>query len=237
MVEAAVAFGTGFVRLALGLGAGVLFTPVLALVMDPARAVLTMAPLAWVTYVHGTARRWAHRDWQALVPVIGPALLGLAVGTPLLALAPPEVLRRVIGAAALAAGLLQLVRREAEAGPAAVPRLGAAGVGFVVGVIGALVGTHGILLGLYMARVSRTKEAFIANMSVGLLVIDTARIALYLATGAGDRTALLWPLLFTPLVLAGGVAGALLHDRLSRAVFFRALSVAISAIGVALLVR
>lgn len=233
MVVAAVAFGAGFVRLALGLGAGVLFTPILALAMEPARAVVTMTPLVWVTYVHGTVRRFGHRDMSTLAPLLGPAFLGLAVGAPLLASAPPDLLRRLIGAAALVAGLLQLWRGRAERPARPLARAVSAGAGFVVG----LVGAHGVPLGLYLARASATKEAFIANVSIGLLVIDTARLGLYWAVGVADARSLLAPFVWAPLVVLGGVAGAALHDRLSHAAFFRALSVVICAIGMVLLFR
>lgn len=236
-VTALAAYGAGLMRLGFGIGAGILFTPLLTLIYDaPRRALATMIPLHWVSDLQGAVRYRQHWQWQKVAPFLAGALPATWLGSSYLSLADPAQVKRLIGMATLVAGLLQIGQ---QAGWLRLPafrhnRWYAMAAGVTIGFIGAITNAHGVLLAVYLLQLGGSKEQFVGMTSVILLVLDSFRLITYWYHGIGTAWQLAFPLLFAPLIWAGGRAGYQLNRRLPTRPFFVALSLAVSLLGLVL---
>lgn len=239
LIVAIVSLGTSFVKTAFGLGAGVLFGPVLALFLEPRQAMGMTAPVMLLSSVAALTAHWRRWDWPVLRRLLPTALAGLWVGSLFLARAPAPHLRRAIGAVALAFAAVQLARLR-RGGP--VPSAGdrATGpallLGFSGGVVSGIANSGGLFFSMYLLP-RLEKVAFVASLTATLMVVDLFRLVSYWYLDVLQPRHVLLGLLCAPLMLVGGWLGKRLNGRLSPRAFVGALSALIAATGLALLAR
>lgn len=108
--------------------------------------------------------------------------------------------------------------------------------GVLSGVLGGLVGNQGGIRAGAMMGFDVRKEAFVATSTAVALIVDGARVPVYLLT-EGQALLEIWPLVATATgaVIVGTVAGRLLLRRLNEILFRRVVSALIIALGVWLL--
>ena len=202
----------GAIAAVAGFGIGSVLTPLLGTVVGVKLAVA----MASLPHVVGTALRlWivrAHIDRRLLLGFGLTSAAGGLAGAALQSVAASPVLAVVFAALLLFAGLggitgyserLRFDRRGAWIG------------GALSGVLGGLVGNQGGIRSAAMLGFDVPKEAFVATSTAVALIVDAARVPVYLATqGAslGAHAGLI------ATSVAGVVAGTLLGTRLLRRV-------------------
>jgi uncharacterized membrane protein YfcA len=202
----------GAIAAVAGFGIGSVLTPLLGAVVGVKLAVA----MASLPHVVGTALRlWivrAHIDRRLLLGFGLTSAAGGLAGAALQSVAASPVLAVVFAALLLFAGLggitgyserLRFDRRGAWIG------------GALSGFLGGLVGNQGGIRSAAMLGFDVPKEAFVATSTAVALIVDAARVPVYLATqGAslGAHAGLI------ATSVAGVVAGTLLGTRLLRRV-------------------
>jgi len=231
---AGLAVVAGAIAAVAGFGIGSVLTPALAFSVGTKVAVVLVAlpHLAATTY-----RLWLLRrdvDRQVLLSFGLASAAGGLVGAILHGLFSSPWLAVVLGALLVFAGLSELIglaRRLVLRGWAATA------AGALSGLFGGLVGNQGGIRSAALLRFTLSGRAIVATSTATGVMVDVARVPIYLATGWADIAAN-WPLVLFLIaaVLAGTVAGAPLLRRLPEVTFRRVLAMLLIALGVLLIV-
>lgn len=219
-----------------GFGIGSVLTPVLSSQFDVRLAIaLVSLPHLAGTFVRFLLVR-AHIDRDVLLGFGAASAIGGLVGAALQAVVQSAALAVVFGLLLVFAGLGSLTgfaqrmrfsgRRSALVG------------GALSGLLGGLVGNQGGIRAAALLGFDVERQAFIATATAVALIVDGARIPVYLVTqGAG--IAAQWPLIL--LLATGAIVGTLLGERtlrrMSEAVFRRVVGVLLLVLGVYTLAR
>ena len=219
----------GAVAAVSGFGIGSLLTPLLAAHLGTTVAVAAVS----VPHVVGTAVRFvklrSHVDGRAFVRFGILSAIGGLLGALLNARVKAPVLSVVLGVLLVFAGLSGLF------GLAERVRLGrktAWAAGALSGLFGGLVGNQGGIRSAALMGFDLSKEAFVATATAIALVVDGARMPVYVWT-EGRTLLRLWPeiLAATGGVLLGTLVGVRALRRIPERVFRPSVSVLITALG------
>lgn len=212
-----------------GFGIGSILTPVLATAADAKLAVAAVS----IPHVIGTALRfWLVRGhverrifvWFGITSAAG----GLA-GALLHAYASSRALAVVFGCLLIFVGISELtgVMNHVRLG-----RRAAWVAGTVSGILGGLVGNQGGVRSAALLAFDTKKEAFVATATAIGLVVDGARLPVYLAT---ERAGLLslWPLIAIASVgvVVGTLTGMRLLQHVPERLFRPVVAVLLLALG------
>ena len=218
-----------------GFGIGSLLTPLLAVQCGTKLAVAAVA----IPHVAGTALRfwllrkaidrrvlWSFGLTSAAGGLLGALLHHYAAGSALtIVFACLLIFAGVMGLT----GLAQRVRFKGPAAWAA---------GALSGVFGGLVGNQGGIRSAAMFGLDVPRDAFIATATAIALMVDGARLPVYLWT-QGRELAGIWPAIaaLTVGVLAGTLGGARLLRRIPETLFRRMIAGLILALGLFMMIR
>ena len=217
----AAALVTGFLRNAVGGGIGLALTPVLTLVLPP-QPVLAMIGLLlllsdpislWLYW-----RRWDGGEARRLVPAM---VVGILLGGWLVAGLSATALRRIIGAAALLFGVVQLAVMLRGGTPTTAPSSPpvALGVGLAAGMTSTVAHSGGVVLGLYLVGRPLSSAGVVATGTLAYAISDVAKVCTYAAIGWVTLPLLLATVAATPLLYLGSWLGYRLNARLPRRAF------------------
>jgi uncharacterized membrane protein YfcA len=166
-----------------------------------------------------------HCDWRLLAHLVPGVVPGLALGSLALAVASDTGVRVGIGVVLLLLVGLQLgLRRRARLKPGtASPEpwswqaraATGAGAGFATMVANAA----GPVMTLYLAGQGVTMRRFLGTSAWFFLIVNLAKLPFSWSLGLLDRSQLLQALVLAPLVLLGGLVGALWVRRLRQETF------------------
>jgi uncharacterized protein len=218
-----------------GFGIGSILTPVLSTQIDTKVAVAVVS----IPHVIGTLvrfirlRRHVNRR-VAFTFGIASAIGGLG-GAVLNAYVSGPTLGYILGTLLVFAGLSGIsgfADRIQLRGP--LSWIG----GFVSAALGGLVGNQGGIRSAAMLGFHLTKESFVATATAIALVVDGARVPVYLVSQHEEMLSL-WPimLLSTVGVVAGTLAGSRLLKRIPAATFKRIVAALVLALGIFMLFR
>jgi uncharacterized membrane protein YfcA len=217
-----------------GFGIGSLLTPALSVALGTKVAVAVVA----VPHVAATALRlWRLRDAIDLEVLrrfgLASAVGGL-LGAILHAAFTSPVLSVLLGVLLVFVGLSELTgigRRLRFSGRWSIV------AGVLSGVFGGLVGNQGGIRSAALLRFDLAPTALVASATASALLVDTARLPVYIATsGPAMLAAAPTILLLTIGVLVGTVAGAPVLRRLPPSVFRPLLATLLIALGLVLIV-
>jgi uncharacterized membrane protein YfcA len=228
-----VATVAGAIASVTGFGIGSLLTPMLSL-----RAPLKLA-VAVVSVPHfiGTAIRfWMLRgkaDRRVLATFGLASAAGGLTGALLHARLGSPILSAVFGALLLFVALMQFT------GAADRLRFGGAialGAGALSGLLGGLVGNQGGIRSAGLLGFEMPKESFVATATAIGLLVDGARMPVYLATEGREMFQLAVPMSIAIAgVVFGTVAGARVMRRVPERWFRRLVALVLAALGLAML--
>jgi uncharacterized membrane protein YfcA len=218
-----------------GFGIGSLLTPLLALRMDTRLAVAVVS----VPHVVGTAVRfWLMSggvDRRVLVSFGVTSAAGGLTGALLQGVASNRWLTVLFG------GLLLFAAVSEAIGLAARMRFRghvAWIAGALSGLLGGLVGNQGGLRSAALLGFGLDKRTFVATATAIGLLVDGARMPVYVATQYRELSALWLPIL---VAIAGVVLGTVLGSRLLARIpdiwFHRVLAVVLVALGITMVAR
>lgn len=235
LIVGVAALMAGAIAAVSGFGVGSLLTPVLALEHGTKVAVALVA----VPHLVGTAVRlaalWRKVDRQVLLRFGALSAAGGLVGALLNARLGNAALTVIFGVLLLLAGMASLAgltERVRLSGPAAWA------AGAVSGLFGGLVGNQGGIRAAALLAFDLRKESFVATATAVALVIDGARLPVYLATqGPEIRDA--WPTVAVAVagVLAGTIGGVPLLRRIPDVAYRRIVGALLLVLGVYMLLR
>ena len=235
LLVAAAAALAGSIAAVVGFGIGSLLTPLLALRFGTKLAVAIVS----VPHFVGTAVRfttmWRHVDRRVLIRFgvlsaaggLGGALLNARAGSPALTIVFGLLL--LFAGASTLFGLTEKMRFGRKTAWLA---------GAVSGLFGGLVGNQGGIRSAALLGFDIEKESFVATATAIGLVVDGARMPVYLATQAHG----MWQARIEIVVaIAGVVAGTLLGVKVLRRIperwFRRAVGLLIVVLGAYMLIR
>jgi uncharacterized protein len=187
-----------------------------------------------IPHLIGTAQRFwmlrRHVDRRVLLGFGTSSAVGGLTGALLHTRASSHALAVVFGALLITAGVTELTgwMRRVRWGPGAAWAAGA-----LSGALGGLVGNQGGIRSAAMLGFHVPQESFVATATAIGLVVDGARLPVYLATQWREIVDI-WPLVLIASlgVVAGTAIGTPVLARLPPAVFRRVLSVLLIALGV-----
>jgi len=229
---AGLALVAGAIAAVAGFGIGSLLTPVLAVSVGVKVAVTLVA----LPHLAATAYRlWLLRrdvDRTVLLTFGLASAAGGLVGAVLHGLISSPLLSIVLGGLLIVAGVLELTgigRRLVLGGPVAI------GAGGLSGLFGGLVGNQGGIRSAALLRFNLSGPALVATSTATGVLVDLARVPVYVATGWSDLVAN-WPLIVVLAagVLAGTVIGAPVLRRLPQQRFRQLLALLLIGLGLLL---
>ena len=229
-----VAVVAGAIASVAGFGVGSLLTPLVGLFIDIKTAVAVVS----IPHLIGTALRYwmlhKHVDWRVLrsfgLTSAAGGLAGAFLGTFL----SSPILTAILGVLLVFAGATGVsgnASRLRFSGWTAIT------AGAISGVFGGLVGNQGGIRSAALLGFDIRKEAFVATAPAVGLLIDGARLPVYLLTQFSDIAAT-WPYIVAATigVVIGTLVGGRVLKRIPEAVFRRTVSCLLLALGIALLV-
>jgi uncharacterized membrane protein YfcA len=230
----AAALAGGVVAAVAGFGIGSMLTPALALQVDARLAVAAVS----IPHAVGTAFRFWLLGGRVDRRVVGRFGLASAAGGLTGALLQSRVatpaLMIVFGALLIftaAAELTGFSRRMRFEGPLA-PVAGAAS-----GLLGGLVGNQGGIRSAALLGVQLSKEAFVATATAVALMVDAARVPVYLWLQHGALAGIgTWIAIATAGVIAGTLIGMRVLRWIPERTFRRTVGVLLGLLGAAMIV-
>lgn len=235
LLVALVGIAAGGVASVTGFGIGSLLTPVLAWQLGFKLAIAAVS----VPHLIGTALRFVtlrqHVDRGVLLGFGLTSAAGGLTGALLHTFAESPALVAIFGVLLVFAGgtgLLGIAQRMQFGGRTAWI------AGAVSGMLGGLVGNQGGIRSAALLGFDVPKHAFVATATAIGLIVDGARMPVYLYTQGRDMLDA-WPLIVaaTSGVIAGTVLGYVVLRRLPEALFRHIVSAIILALGVYMLIR
>src|SRR5262245_26423071 len=225
----------GSIAAVTGFGIGSVLTPTLGLIVDTKTAVAAVS----IPHLIGTVVRfWDLRhdvDRRTLWRFGVPSAAGGLTGALLHGRATSPWLTTVFGALLIfvaASELTGLAQRMRFTGALAWI------AGALSGMLGGLVGNQGGIRSAALLGFDLPKRAFVATATAVALIVDGARMPVYLVTD-GAAVAAVWPVVLVATV--GVVAGTLIGNRLLGRVpeqrFRTTVGVMLLVLGVAILIR
>jgi uncharacterized membrane protein YfcA len=219
-----------------GFGIGSVLTPVLSTQFDVRLAIaLVSLPHLAGTFVRFLLVR-THLDRDVLLGFGAASAIGGLAGAAMQAVVQSAALAVIFGLLLVFAGVSSLTgfaqrmrfsgRRSALVG------------GALSGFLGGLVGNQGGIRAAALLGFDVERQAFVATATAVALIVDGARIPVYLATQGADIAAH-WPLIVVLAVgaVAGTVVGGRLLRRMSEKLFRRVVGVLLLVLGVYTLAR
>ena len=236
MLMMAIIMGGAFITSGFGVGGAVLTTPLFIMILPPKFAIGLLAPLNLFINLAGVRQYWKNWNTHHLAVLLPAALIGVCVGSYLLATIPVSLVAKTVGVLAMVFGAFQFFTIRPEVRDRFRPNdWQGVCLGFASGITSALAHIGGVVFSFYLLPNSQDKESF-----VGTTVFMFTSMAL-LKIGTFSYYHLLTPSMFLlslfllPASLLGAFAGKWLNRRISNRLFTRLISIMIALMGLKLL--
>ncbi|MBS2004073.1 MAG: sulfite exporter TauE/SafE family protein [Cyanobacteria bacterium SZAS LIN-5] len=218
-----------------GFGIGSLLTPLMAFELGTKLAVsaITIPHLAATGLRCFVLRKFI--DKGVLLTFGVTSALGGFAGALLHSLAHPQWLTVFFGLLLAAVGAMGLTGFDSKL---RIGRKRAGLAGALSGGLGGMVGNQGGLRSAAMLAFDVPKESFVATSTAIGVMVDLARLPVYIATESGELWAI-WPKIAIATVgtLAGTLIGMRLLEKISEKVFKKVVSGVIFLLGLSVLIR
>jgi uncharacterized protein len=234
LVGAVVIAAAAFVQGLAGFGIGLVSLAFLPFFMSPQHAIvlITLYAAVFIVVIFIPLRR--DFTLHGMVELVAGTILATPVGIWLLAVLPPDLLKRLIGLVLLLIVALEWLGLYPE-------RLRGRGWGFgagvAAGILGGAIGTPGPPVILYAAAQDWSPRTVKANIQAFLMINQAVILAGYWWAGLLDREVWRLTWLFAAPAVIGLAAGMLLFNRLDRERFRRVVFAVLLLSGLVLLIR
>lgn len=231
-----IAFLGGFLTSGFGIGGGVMMTTLSILFLPVKLGIPLLAPLSLVMAATALRQYWTQWDWRHILVLMPASLVGVWLGTYLLAVITPQAVSRAVGIVAMLFGGVQLLvanRAEWKERFRPPPWQGLF-FGFGAGVTTALAHSGGIIYSFYLLPNSRTKELFVGTAVFLFFTTAVLKMGTYFYYHLLNLPILWASLLLIPALFLGSIAGKKFNARLSNRLFLRIVSLLVVLLGVKL---
>ena len=208
---------TGFSKFSVG-GMGMLILPVLMIAYSGPEALGILVPMYILTDLVVVALYRKGVNWGVLLRLLPLQILGMVIGSWLLADISASVFSIMIGSIIIGMLLLGWWLDNHDAEFMRHPAM-ASSVGLVAGVVSMTASAAGPLLSLYMLEQKLSKASYISTRAFSFLFIDLAKIPLLLGLGYVNLETTLLGIKALPAVAVGALLGFWLLRRLELAQF------------------
>jgi uncharacterized membrane protein YfcA len=222
LVNGLTGFGTAITALALWL-----------YVMSPMDAASLAIICAAISQVQTLPMIWRHIRWDLALPLVVPGLIGVPVGTILLAHTDPRLFKLGVGGFLIAYSAYVLARRRAISS-AWGGKVADGVAGFGGGFLGGLAGVPGVLPVLWTDIRGWSKEHRRGVVQIFNLSVLSVAVASHAVAGMLTRHLALQTALALPGTIAGVWIGAFMYRRLADRGYQRAVMVLLLLSGLAL---
>lgn len=202
-------------------GVSLVSVALLAELYGPRESVGLALPLLIVADLLAYPAFAAHGSWRPVWRLLGPALVGLALGWWMLGWIPDDLARRLIGSCVLLMVIVQLVRRiDARIfDPALESKWFGAGVGIAGGLATMLANAAGPVIQLYLAARKIPKMELIGIGARFFLLINLIKVPLNARLALITHESLIENLKLLPAVVLGVFGGRYLVRRVPQSAF------------------
>ncbi|MBN1147062.1 MAG: sulfite exporter TauE/SafE family protein [Anaerolineales bacterium] len=232
------AFLTGLSKGGLGGTMGVLITPMTSLVMPMEQAIGLLLPILMLGDVFALAAHWNRWDRQRIWVLLAGALLGVTLGTFILANLPSLLLRRGLGVLVMIFVTYRLLeRRILGVLHYQARRWHAVLAGSVAGFTSTLAHAGGPPITIYLLMQDLQPSVFVATSVLFFATVNWIKVPYYFYAGLFDFETLLKLAWLAPLVPLGVWLGKRLVERVDKAWFERIIIALLLITGTLLLAR
>ena len=196
---------TGFSKFSVG-GMGMLILPLLMITHTGPEALGIMVPMYIVTDLVVISLYSKQVNWGVLLRLLPLQLLGMIMGSWLLAGMSDSVFSWLIGSIIIGMVSLSWWLEHHDAAFMRKPAM-ASCVGLVTGVISMTASAAGPLMSLYMLEQKLTRTAYISTRAFFFLIIDLAKIPMLLSLGYLNMETTLTGIKALPAVAIGAFIG------------------------------
>lgn len=239
--------GAQLIYATVGFGAGMFAVALMALVLpDLTGIVVVLLMLTFVTEVWVLARNWRSAKVRLLGWLVPGMVVGLWLGTRILATTDVGILKRFLGLVVIGAGLYFVIELRAGQSSASKARSETESsrkaswislpVGLLAGLLGALFGTGGPPAIIFLRAYRLDKAAFRSTIMVFFLLMSLVRAGTYTQAGLITVDRVVAAALLLPGSVAGIVIGMVIHKRVSERQFSQAVSLLLVTLGALLVV-
>ena len=172
----------------------------------------------------------------SILVLLPSSLVGIWLGTYLLAEIPPPVVSKTVGALAVAFGIIQflIINRPDWRDRLRPGTWLGVGFGFAAGVSTALAHSGGIIFSFYLLPHSRTKEIFVSTAVFLFFTSGIVKVGTYAYYGILTLPILLISLTLVPAMILGSVSGNRLNRLIPNKLFMRLICILVGAMGIKL---
>ncbi len=235
---AGVVLGAYVVRGMSGFGAGLVATPLLALLFPITTVVPTTALLVFVLFIFLTLRDRHQVLWDEFRRLLPPTLVGVAGGLYLFSVLDNRLMLKMLGGFLLLYAGYMLIAQWIGARQLRLSQKWAWPLGFLGAFIDSLFGGGGgTLVVIYMHARGVDKAQFRATLAVLWFVEMIARIAGYTLAGYYTAPTLSLVALMLPFMWLGTWLGEKINARISHQTFTRILAMMLLLSGASLLLK
>jgi uncharacterized membrane protein YfcA len=200
-----------------GFGFALIAMPLLVLVLD-VRVALVLATL--ISLTNTSVLAYTHRQhvpWPTVGPMLAGAGAGMPFGLALLLLAPPDVIRLLVGVSTvvMAVALLRGVRFQSRS------TLSEVGVGGLSGALSTSTGINGPPVVLYLQGREHPPREFRGGMAAFFVGSSVMALVSYAVTGVLSQEAFVLFVVSVPAIVVASWAGHQVADRVEPEVFRR----------------
>lgn len=211
----------GISKAGFGGGAGLLATPMLALVLPTHIAVGALLPLLIVCDWVGV---YFYRNdflWKPIQYFLPGALVGIIVAIFVIGKVDDHLLRVMLGAVALGFCAFQYFREQIlklnEAKEPCWPSGGS--LGFLAGIFSTVAHAAGPVATMYFIPMKLSPSQFVATMVICFTFINLMKLPFFVGSGLINDTTLVVSLILAPFAALGACIGVALNRRFSDNVF------------------
>lgn len=237
-LAAGIVFGAYVIRGMSGFGAGLVATPLLALLLPMSMVVPATALIVFVLFIVLTIRDHRQVIWDEFWRLLWPTLAGVVGGLYLFTALDNRLLLKLLGSFLLLYAAYTLIAQWIGTKQLTLSHRWAWPLGFLGAFIDALFGGGGgMLVVIYMHARGAGKTEFRATLAVLWFVEMLARIGGYTLVGFYTGSTLALVALMLPFMLLGTWVGEKFTARISHEAFSRILAVMLLLSGTSLLLK
>ncbi len=217
---------------------GALATPLLALALPANQVVGLLLPILMIADVFAVTSHWKRWERRLVLLLIPGAVVGVIIGTFVIASVSPTILRRGIGVIALLFAVYKAFEPKITGSNTYHPKnWHGLTAGTVAGFSSSLAHTGGPPITIYLLMQELSPRVFVATSALFFMALNWIKVPTYYYAGLFDFNLLWYVAWLLPLLPISVWVGKSISTRINRALFDRIITVFLAVSGILLIIR